>query len=116
MLNPAYSITKFSENISEINTIKQLKTLIQGNSCLDLALKITSFPLDLSHDFGTDSLTGSGQITLLPKLYVCGELFECRPSHMLMPSSFGELEGAYLKTLKEALSTAGRSWGQWGRS
>ena len=116
MLNQAYSIAKFSENISEINTIKQLKTLIQGNSCLDLSLKITSLPLDLSHDFGTDSLTGSGQITLLPKLYVCGELFECRHCHMQMPPSFGELEGAYLKTLKEALSTAGRSWGQWGRS
>ena len=110
MLNQAYSIAKFSENISEINTIKALKTLIQGNSCLDLSLQITSFLLDLSHDFGTDALTGSGQITLLPKLYLSGELFECRPCHMLMPSSFGELEGAYLKTLRNSLSNAGRVW------
>ena len=110
MLKPSYNFSKFSENISEINTIKGLKTLIQGNSCLDLSLQITSLPLDLSHDFGTDSLTGLGQITLLPKLYVCGELFECRPCHMLMPPTFGELEAAFLKTLKESLGTAARVW------
>ena len=110
MLNPSYNFSKFSENISEINSIKALKTLIQGNSCLDLLLQIASLPLDLSYDFGTDSLTGSGQITLLPKLYLCGELFECRRSHMLMPPTFGELEGVYLKALKESLTTAGRVW------
>lgn len=110
MLNPSYNFSKFSENISEINTIKALKTLIQGNSCLDLLLQITSLPLDLSHDFTTDSLTGTDQITLMPKIYVCGDLFECRPCHMRMPSSFGELEAVYLKTLKESLSTAARVW------
>ena len=116
MLNPSYAIEQFLNNFSKNNTINEAIAFIKKDPKLDLSLQITSLPLDLSHDFGTDSLTGSGQITLLPKLYVCGDLFECRPSHMLMPPSFGELEGAYLRTLKESISTAERFWGQWGRS
>ena len=110
MLNSAYAIRQFHENISQIHTINEAIAFIKKDLNLDLSLQITSLPLDLSHDFGTDSLTGSGQITLLPKIYLCGELFECRPSHMLMPPSFGELEAVLLKTLKDSLSTAGRVW------
>lgn len=116
MLNSAYdTLRQFQNKFSEKQTISEIKALFQDKK-FDLLLKITSLPLDLSHDFGTDSLTGSGQITLLPKIYVCGELYECRPCHMSMPRAFGELEAAFLKTLKESLSTAGRFWGQWERS
>ena len=111
MLTPFYGdLRLFQDNFSQIANISEAIAFIKKDLNLDLSLQITSLPLDLSHDLTTDSLTGSGQITLLPKLYVCGELFECRPCHMLMPPSFGELEAAYLKTLKESLSTAGRVW------
>ncbi len=110
MQNTSYAIERFLNNFSKNNTINEAIAFIKKDPKVDLSLQITSLPLDLSHDFGTDSLTRSGQITLLPKLYVCGELFECRPCHMLMPPSFGELEGAYLKALRDSLSTAGRVW------
>ena len=111
MLTPSYDALRlFQSKFSEKKSINEAIAFIKKDPKLDLSLQITSLPLDLSHDFGTDSLTGSGQITLLPKLYVCGDLFECRPSHMLMPPSFGELEGAYLKALRDSLSTAGRVW------
>jgi len=110
MRNPSYAIERFLNNFSKNNSINEAIAFIKKDLNLDLSLQITSLPLDLSHDFGTDSLTGSGQITLLPKIYLCGELFECRPSHMLMPPSFGELEAVLLKTLKDSLSTAGRVW------
>lgn len=111
MLNQAYAIRQFHENISQTSTIKETIALIKQDPQLDLLLKITSLPLDLTHDFGTDSLTGSGQITLLPKLYLSGELFECRPSHMLMPPSFDGLESAFMKTLKESITTTQKVWG-----
>ena len=111
MLNQAYAIRQFHENISQTSTINEAIALIKKDPQLDLLLKITSLPLDLTHDFGSESLTGSGQLTLLPKLYLSGDLFECRPSHMLMPPTFDGLEAAFMKTLKESIASAQRVWG-----
>ena len=113
MLNPSYSITKFSENISEINTIKALKTLIQVNSCLDLSVFLeANAPISLCWDARTDAFTGSQSFTVFPKLVINGELYEASFKHdfKLPVNGFAGLEAAFLKTLKEAIGTAQRVW------
>jgi hypothetical protein len=112
MLNRAYSITKFSENISQINTIKALKTLIKGNSCLDLSIFLeTNLPISLAWDVASNSLTGSCKITIFPKLVINGELYEASFRHdLVIPPSFDGLEAAFIKTLKDSLGSAARIW------
>ena len=112
MLNQAYSITKFYENISQINTIKALKTLIKGNSCLDLSIFLeTNLPISLAWDLAANSITGSCKITIFPKLVINGELYEapCKQD-LVLPSSCDGLEAAFLKALKESLGAVARVW------
>ena len=113
MLNQAYSITKFSENISEINTIKALKTLIQENSCLDLSVFLeANYPISLCWDAKLDAFIGSQSFTVFPKIVINGELYEsaCRRDFKLPVNGFAGLEGAFLKTLREAIGKAQRVW------
>ena len=112
MLNQAYAIRQFHENISQTNTIKQLKTLIKGNSCLDLSVFLEgNAPISLCWDARSDSFTGNRSLTIFPKLVINGELYEAPFRHdLVMPPSFDGLESAFIKTLKESLGTAQRVW------
>ena len=113
MLNPAYSITKFSENISEINTIKALKTLIQENSCLDLSVFLeANKPISLCWDARADAFTGSQSFTVFPKIVINGELYEgaFRHDFKLPVNGFAGLEAAFMRTLREVIGTAQRVW------
>jgi hypothetical protein len=112
MRESSYSIAKFSENISQTNTIKALKTLIQGKSCLDLSVFLeANLPISLAWDVASNSLTGSCKITVFPKLVINGELYEAPSKHdLVMPQSFDGLETAFMKTLKESLMSAQRIW------
>ena len=113
MLNQAYSIAKFSENISEINTIKALKTLIQENSCLDLSVFLeANYPISLCWDAKLDAFIGSQSFTVFPKIVINGELYEsaCRHDFKLPVNGFASLEAAFLKTLGESIGTAQRVW------
>jgi len=112
MHESSYSIAKFSENISQTNTIKALKTLIQGKSCLDLSVFLESnLPISLAWDVASNSLTGSCKITIFPKLVINGELYEAPFQHdLVMPPSLDGLEAAFIKTLREAIASVQRVW------
>ena len=113
MQKSSYSIAKFSENISEINTIKALKTLIQENSCLDLSVFLeANCPISLCWDTKTDAFTGSQSLTIFPKIVINGELYEsaCRQDFKLPVNGFAGLETAFLKTLRESIGTVQRVW------
>jgi len=112
MHESSYSIAKFSENISQTNTIKQVKTLIQGNSALDLSVFLeANSPISLCWDARSDAFTGSQSFTVFPKLVINGELYEASFRHdLVMPPSFEGLESAFIRTLKESLGTAQRVW------
>jgi hypothetical protein len=113
MLNPSYNFSKFSENISQTNTIKALKTLIQGNSCLDLSVFLeANTPVSLCWDAKLDAFTGSQSFTVFPKIVINGELYEsaCKHDLKLPGNGFAGLELAFLKALRESIGTAQRVW------
>ena len=113
MLNQAYSITKFSENISQTSTIKQLKTLIKGDSFLDLSVFLeANTPIFLCWDATSDTLTGDQNITIFPKLVINGDLYEASFRHDLVLPIDGlvNLEHAFLDALKDSLNTVQRVW------
>jgi hypothetical protein len=113
MHESSYSIAKFSENISETNTIKALKTLIQGNSCLDLSVFLeANTPVSLCWDAKLDAFTGSQSFTVFPKIVINGELYEsaCKHDLKLPGNGFAGLELAFLKALRESIGTAQRVW------
>ena len=113
MLNPSYNFSKFSENISEINTIKALKTLIQGNSCLDLSVFLeANTPVSLCWDAKLDAFTGSQSFTVFPKIVINGDLYEsaCKHDFKLPVNGFAGLETAFLKTLGDSIGTVQRVW------
>jgi hypothetical protein len=69
MLNSAYdALRKFQTNFSEKNTISEVKTLIQGNSCLDLSVFLeANAPISLCWDARADAFVGSQSFTMFPK-------------------------------------------------
>ena len=113
MHESSYSITKFSENISEINTIKALKILIKENPCLDLSVFLeANAPISLCWDARSDAFTGSQSFTVFPKIVVNGELYEApfKNDFKLPVNGFAGLEVAFLRTLREAIGSAHRVW------
>ena len=113
MLNPSYNFSKFSENISEINTIKALKTLIQGNPNLELSVFLeANCPISLCWDARSDAFTGSQSFSVFPKIVINGDLYEtaCKHDFKLPVNGFAGLESAFLKTLREAIGTVQRVW------
>lgn len=112
MQNTSYAIERFHENISQINTINEAIALIKKDSKIDLTIHFESnLPWSLSWDVTSNSLTGSCKITIFPKLVINGELYEASFRHdLVMPPSFDGLESAFMKTLKESLSSAQRVW------
>ena len=112
MQNTSYAIEQFHENISQINTINEAIVLIKKDPKIDLTIHFESnLPISLAWDVASNSLTGSCKITVFPKLVINGELYEASFRHdLVMPPSFDGLESAFMKTLKESLSSAQRVW------
>ena len=78
--------------------IKALKTLIQGNSCLDLSVFLeANTPVSLCWDAKLDAFTGSQSFTMFPKIVINGELYEAPFKHdfKLPVNGFAGLEGAF---------------------
>ena len=111
MLSQSYAFTQFHENFSKINTVKELKTLIENDPKIDLVVDFKTLPLDFSWSAKFDQLTGSGKIMLFPKVFINGELYEVSGWHdMAFPlDGFSGLESALMKSLREAFLTMGRS-------
>ncbi len=108
MLNSPFSNEKIIKNISQTNNIKDLKTLFQGISAIDLSVHFeTNLPISLCWDAKSDTFTGHQSITIYPKLVINGELYEAPFKHdLVLPmDGFLGLEAAFLKTLKEAISS-----------
>jgi hypothetical protein len=111
MQKSSYAIRQFSENISQTTNISALKRLFQDPK-LDLTIHFESnLPWSLAWDLSSNSLTGSCKITISPKLVINGELYEapCKQDFVL-PSSCDGLEAAFLKALKDSLSSVARVW------
>lgn len=112
MLNPAYDVLhKFLNKFSEKHTIREINTLF-GDPKLDLTIHFESnLPWSLAWDLQANSLTGSCKITISPKLVINGELYEPSYKHdFVLPSSCDGLEAAFLKALKDSLSSVARVW------
>ena len=111
MLNQAYAIRQFHENISQINSISSFQRLFSDPK-VDLTIYFESnLPISLAWDVASNSLTGSCKITVFPKLVINGELYEAPFRHdLVMPPSFDDLESAFIKSLKESLMSAQRVW------
>ena len=111
MLNQAYAIRQFSENISQTTSILALNKLFQDPK-VDLTIHFESnLPWSLAWDLTSTSFTGSCKITISPKLVINGELYEAPCRHdFVLPSSCDGLEAAFLKALKESLRAVERVW------
>ena len=111
MLNQAYAIRQFSENISQTTNISALNKLFRDPK-LDLTIHFESnLPWSLAWDLTSNSLTGSCKITISPKLVINGELYEPSCKHdFVLPSSCDGLEAAFLKVLKDLLGAVARVW------
>ena len=111
MHESSYAIRQFHENISQINNISSFQKLFSDPK-VDLSIHFESnLPWSLAWDVASNSLTGSCNITIFPKLVINGELYEASFRHdLVMPPSFDGLESAFLKTLKDSLGTAARVW------
>jgi hypothetical protein len=113
MLNSPFSNEKIIDNISQTTNISSFQKLFSDPK-VDLTIHFESnLPISLAWDLSSNSLTGSCKITVFPKLVINGELYEAAFKHdLVMPPSFDGLEAAFLKTLKEAIATAQKVWGQ----
>ena len=112
MLNSAYdALRQFQTNFSEKNTISEITTLFSDPK-VDLTIHFESnLHWSLAWDVASNSLTGSCKITIFPKLVINGELYEAPFRHdLVMPPSFGGLESAFLRTLREAIASVQRVW------
>nr|VFK44846.1 MAG: hypothetical protein BECKSD772F_GA0070984_11983 [Candidatus Kentron sp. SD] len=112
MLNPAYSIAKFSENFSQITSLKELISLIKGDPKANLLIEMRSLPLDfrsLSLDFSwdvkPDNFRIATKIELSFKLWVNSVLYEAKCWQELSPKGFADFEPAFLKALKESIAS-----------
>ena len=114
MRESSYAIRQFHENISQTSTINEAIAFIKKDSRVDLTIHFESnLPISLAWDVASNSLTGSCKITIFPKLVINGELYEAPFRHdLVMPPTFDGLEAAFMKTLKEAIASAQKVWGQ----
>ena len=114
MLNQTYSIERFLNNFSKNNTINEAIALIKKDSIVDLTIHLESnLPISLCWDAKGDTFTGHQKITIFPKLVINGELYEAAFKHdLVMPmNGFAGLEAAFMKTLKESITTTQKVWG-----
>ena len=116
MLSQSYAIEQFRSNFLEINTIKELLSLIKGDPNANLLIEIRSLPLDFrslpldfSWDVKPDNFRIATKIELSFKLWINSVLYEAPCWLELSPSGFADFEPAFLKALKQAIASVGGS-------
>lgn len=104
MLNPAYIIQKFSEDLSKITTIKQLIQLMQ-NQAFDLEIDfVHMIPRLLTWNPASDSFSEEYNLLIDPRIIIEGKTFT--PSKEIisvMPLGMVDSERVFLETLKDAI-------------
>jgi|DEB0MinimDraft_10_1074344.scaffolds.fasta_scaffold114176_1 hypothetical protein len=99
MLNQSYSIQKFSENLSQTNTTKQLIELIQSHPNLDLYVDFRV--VEGCWYVRDDMFSPCTKLMLMPKLLINGESID-KPWHPVKVDGMQSLQADFLRGLKEA--------------
>lgn len=111
MQNASYTIKKFSENFSKINTIKQLIELSKDQKFgleIDLIHRKTSV---LTWNPAKDSLFGEYNLVIYPKIMIDGKNFTSpRVVSVAVPNNICAYEIAFLEALKNAISSLEEVW------
>lgn len=106
MQNASYTIQKFSENFSEITTVKQLIELVKAQTFKLEIEFVHKIPQIFTWHPETDSFSGEYYLGIYPKIIIDGITFE-PPKMFFMegPSKMVSYEAAFIEALKEAISS-----------
>jgi hypothetical protein len=111
MLNQAYNIQKFSENLSKINKMKQFIELVKDQT-FDIEIDfvhrtssiLTWFPIN-------DSFSGNYNLLVYPKIKIDEKNFAPRKMIPIqIPSRIGNCETAFLEALKRSICDVQQVW------
>lgn len=106
MLNPSYTIQKFSENFSKITNIQEIKPLATSIDVTFSAEISSSTVWILDWDMTNDNLSGTLEIFLAPKLIANGIEFTVPSRTFRIEStdlSLADLEKQFLAALKASI-------------
>ena len=111
MLNPTYTIRKFSENFSETTTINQFIELAKQQA-FDLEVDLVHrIPSILTWYPSIDSFSGEYNLLVYPRLTIEGETFTPpKMVPMYVPSGIVNCKCTFLDALKEAISGFQQVW------
>lgn len=109
MLNPSYTIQKFSEEIQQITTLKQFIHLTKSqdfNIEIDLIHRIPSV---LTWNPVKNSFSGDYHLLIFPKMEIEGTHFAPqRAIAVKVQKNIKDCENIFLGSLKDAIKTAER--------